>query len=343
MCLLAIPKNGLEVWKMDVIKKLKDMSKELDKPIKEYIKDEEPSKLIEATRQYPYAGGKRMRPSMVLASCKAVGGDEKKAIPLAVAIEYIHNFTLIHDDLMDGDEKRRGMTTSHILYGLPTAILAGDGLFAKAFDLIADLDIPAEDVRKILKVVSVAVWDLARGQQMDINNENSKTVSMDTYIETIRLKTSVLFAAGAAGGAIIGGADEKTVKSVHEYAMNLGVAFQMFDDILGIYGDPEKTGKSAGNDIRKGKNTVMVCHARENIKDEKIMKEFLSIFGKENATNEEIEVARKILKDSGSYDYAISMAKEYVDVATKCLDCLKESEDKQFMVALAEYSMAREV
>ena len=289
---------------MDVKTRLKEMSAELDGPIKSYIDDERPSNLIEACRQYPYAGGKRMRPSMVVAACRAVGGDASKAVPLAVAIEYIHNFTLVHDDLMDGDEKRRGMTTSHILYGMPTAILAGDALFAKAFDIISDLDIPSDAMRKVLKTVSVAVWDLARGQQMDVNNENSGTVSMEDYIETIRLKTSVLFAAGAAGGAIIGGADDSTVKAVHEYAMNLGVAFQMYDDILGIYGDPEKTGKSAGNDIRKGKNTVMVCHARDTIKDENILNEFMSVFGKIDATDSEIEKARRILKESGSYDYS---------------------------------------
>lgn len=329
--------------RMDVKQKLMEMSAELDGAIKSYIADEKPSNLIEACRQYPYAGGKRMRPAMVVAASRAVGSDGSKAFPMAVAIEYIHNFTLIHDDLMDGDEQRRGMKTSHVIYGMPTAILAGDGLFAKAFDIIADLDIPADAMRKVLKVTSVAVWDLARGQQMDVNNENEDTVSMEDYIETIRLKTSVLFAAGAASGAIIGGADDATVNAVHEYAMNLGVAFQMYDDILGIYGDPEKTGKSAGNDIRKGKNTVMVCHARDTIKDEAVMKEFLSVFGKEDATDDEIEKARKILKDSGSYDYAIETAKKYVDTAISNLSCLEDGKYKEFMQKLAEYSMSRDV
>ena len=328
---------------MDVKAKLKEMSAQLDAPIRSYIRDEAPDNLISACRQYPYAGGKRMRPCMVVAACRAVGGDGEKAVPLAVAIEYIHNFTLIHDDLMDGDEKRRGMDTSHVVYSLPTAILAGDALFAKAYDIIADLDVPSDAMRKVLKKVSVAVWDLARGQQMDVNNENSGTVSMDDYIETIRLKTSVLFAAGAAGGALIGGADDATVEKIHEYAMNLGVAFQMFDDILGIYGDPEKTGKSAGNDIRKGKNTVMVCHARENIKDKETLDRFMSVFGKLDATDDEIEIARSILKESGSYDYAIRMAEKYTMDSIACLDCLPDSDDKAFMKALAEYSMSRDV
>ena len=328
---------------MDIKQRMKEMSEELDAPIRSYIGDERPSNLIEASRQYPYAGGKRMRPSMVVAACGAVGGDRKKAVPLAVAIEYIHNFTLIHDDLMDGDEMRRGMVTSHVKYGMQTAILAGDALFAKAFDIISELDVPDDVLRKILKIITVAVWDLARGQQMDVNNENGETVTMEEYIETIRLKTSVLFAAGAASGAMVGGASDAVVNAVHEYAMSLGVAFQMFDDILGIIGDPKKTGKSAGNDIRKGKSTVMVCHALKNIKDDDDMRTFRSVLGKTDATEEEIAKARGILKRTGSIDYAIEMAERYTKDAIAKLDCLGPSEDKEFMIALAEYAMARDV
>jgi geranylgeranyl diphosphate synthase type I len=329
--------------KMDVKTRMKEMSKELDEPIRSYIADEAPSNLIEAARQYPYAGGKRMRPSMVVAACGAVGGDRSKAVPLAVAIEYIHNFTLIHDDLMDGDEMRRGMVTSHVKYGMPTAILAGDALFAKAFDIISELDVPDAVLRKIMKVVTVAVWDLARGQQMDVNNENAEFISLDDYIETIKLKTSVLFAAGPASGAIIGGASKEVVNAIHSYAIKMGVAFQMYDDILGVYGDPAKTGKSAGNDIRKGKYTVMICHAHDTIKDKAVWDRFMSVFGKIDATDDEIEVARKILKDCGSYDYAIEMADRYTNEAIDSLNCLKESDDKEFMIELARFSMARDV
>lgn len=325
----------------DVKKMLKHMSDELDKPIKSYIEDELPANLMEAARQYPYAGGKRMRPAMVIAACRAVGGDGKKAVPLAVAIEYIHNFTLIHDDLMDGDEKRRGMTTSHIKYGMPTAILAGDALFAKAFQIIADLDVDGDVVRDVLKVVSQSVWDLARGQQMDINNENGADVSMDEYIETIRLKTSVLFAAGAAGGAMIGGADRETVEAIHGYAMNLGVAFQMYDDILGIVGDPAVTGKSAGNDIRKGKRTIIVCHALKNIADRADLLVFRDALGKIDATDAEIDEVRSILRRARSLEYAIEMAEEYVNRAVGYLGALKPGKDKDFMTALAEYTMTR--
>jgi Geranylgeranyl pyrophosphate synthase len=317
-------------------------SKELDGPIREYIEDEEPANLIEAARQYPYAGGKRMRPAMVLAAAGAVGGDKKKAMPLAVAIEYIHNFTLVHDDFMDGDEQRRGMTTIHIAYDVPTSILAGDALFAKAFQIIADLDVSDDRMRGILRYVTRAVWDLARGQEMDINNEG-KIVSEEVYLETIRLKTSVLFAAAAAGGALAGGADKKTVDALHEYAMELGLGFQIFDDYLGIAGDSSKTGKSVGNDIRKGKCTVMVTHAMRSIKDKGVLEEFKGILGNAKATDKEIARAKSILEESGSIAYGRTLAQKKVEEAISKLTVLKDSEDKEFMIALAKYAIDREV
>jgi geranylgeranyl diphosphate synthase type I len=327
---------------IDAKEYLKKTSEELDGPIRQYIIDEEPSNLIEASRQYPYAGGKRMRPAMALAAAGAVGGDCSKAMPLAVAVEYIHNFTLVHDDFMDGDEKRRGMTTIHVAYNVPTAILAGDALFAKAFQIIADLDVPDRNMREILRYVSQAVWDLARGQQMDINNEG-RIVSEEVYIETIRLKTSVLFAAAAAGGALAGGADNRTVTALHEYAMALGLGFQIFDDYLGIAGDPSKTGKSVGNDIRKGKCTVMVTHAVNNIRDQKVLDEFRGILGNQNATEEQVARARSIMEAAGSIAYGRQLAQKKVSEAVSKLDVLAPSRYKDFMVALAEYAIDREV
>ena len=327
---------------IDAKEYLKKMSAELDGPIKSYIGNEEPPNLMDASKQYPYAGGKRMRPAMAVACCGAVGGDRSKAVPLAVAIEYIHNFTLIHDDLMDGDEKRRGMDTIHVNYGMPTAVLAGDALFAKAFQIICDLDIPAEKMREVLRYVSQSVWDLARGQQMDVNNEG-QIVTEDVYIETIKLKTSVLFAAAAAGGAIIGGADDATVKAINEYALETGLGFQMYDDYLGVAGDSSKTGKSVGNDIRKGKCTCMITHAIRSIKDPAVLEEFKSILGNMDATDEQCARAKQILEEAGSIDYALNLAKEKVDNAIAKISGLPEGEDKEFMIALARYAIDRDV
>jgi len=327
---------------IDAKEYLKKMSAELDGPIRSYIGDEEPKTLMDASKQYPYAGGKRMRPAMVVACCRAVGGDAEKAIPLAVAIEYIHNFTLIHDDLMDGDEKRRGMTTIHVGYGMPTAVLAGDALLAKAYQIMANLDAPADRMINAMKYISQAVWDLARGQQMDINNEGN-IVSEEVYLETIKLKTSVLFAAAAAGGAILGGASADEVKAINEYAIELGLGFQMYDDYLGIAGDSSKTGKSVGNDIRKGKCTCMVTHAIRSIKNPETLEEFKGILGKIDATDEECARAKQILEETGSIQYNLDLAKRKVDCAIGKISFLPESEDKEFMIALAEYAINRDV
>ncbi len=327
---------------MDVIEYLKKASKEVDGPIKSYIPDEKPANLIEASRQYPYAGGKRMRPAIVLAACGAVGGDKAKAMPLAVAIEYIHNFTLIHDDYMDGDEERRGMKTLHVAYDMPTAILAGDALFAKGFQLIGDLDIPSDNMRQILQYVTKAVWDLARGQQMDVNNEH-KLVSEEVYTETIFLKTSVLFAAAAAGGALCGNADPKVVKEIEQFALDMGLGFQMYDDYLGIAGDTAKTGKSVGNDLRKGKCTLMVTYTLENLKDEKKLARFKSILGNMEASEADVREGMEIMREIGAIDYNKKAAEDKIASAKKHLECLPDSEDKEFMLALADFSINREV
>ena len=150
-------------------------------------------------------------------------------------------------------------------------------------------------------------------------------------------------AAAAAGGAVVGGADEKTAEAIHDYAIETGLGFQIFDDYLGIMGDPAKTGKSNCNDIRKGKCTVMVTHTIATLKDEAKLAEFRSILGKADATEEECARAKQIMIDAGSIDYAMNMAKEKVDRAIETIGFLPESEDKEFMIALARYSIDREV
>jgi len=321
---------------------LKKSSEEIDPAIRSYIEDEEPMRLIDASRQYPYAGGKRMRPAMVMAACGAVGGNKKDAVPLAVAVEYIHNFTLIHDDVMDGDDRRRGMLTIHVAYDEPTAILAGDALFAKAFQIIAEMDVPDKTMRLALKYVTKAVWDLARGQEYDVTNEG-KLITEAQYLETVRLKTSVLFAAAACGGAAVGGADDKQLKALEGYADALGMGFQMYDDYLGVAGDTAKTGKSVGNDIRKGKCTLMVTYTLENLEDKKVLEEFKGILGNPNASEEAVRRAEEIMESVGAVEYNRRRAVEEIAKAKSCITCFKNSDEKEFMIALADFAIDRDV
>ncbi|MCQ2086180.1 MAG: polyprenyl synthetase family protein, partial [archaeon] len=195
-----------------------------------------------------------------------------------------------------------------------------------------------------LRTVTSAVWDLARGQQMDISNENNvRTVALEEYVETIRLKTGALFSASAVGGALIGGANDLVIEAIRKYATFLGVAFQIFDDVLGIVGDPKKTGKSAGNDIRRGKCTAITCHAIKSIKDEKERETFYSIFGKADGSEEEISVVRSVFEKYGSIEYAVKLAKEYAGRAISELNFLDPSREKDIMVDFAKYAVSRGV
>ena len=230
----------------------------------------------------------------------------------------------------------------HVAYDEPTAILAGDALFAKAFQIIADLDIPADAMREVLRYVTKAVWDLARGQEMDVCNEH-QLVSEEVYTETILLKTSVLFAAAAAGGALCGGADAKTVEAINKFALDMGLGFQMYDDYLGIAGDSSKTGKSVGNDLRKGKCTLMVTYTLEHLKDEKKLAKFKSVLGNMDATEDEVREGMEIMKEIGAIDYNKKAAEDKIASAKSYLDILPESEDKEFMLSLADYAINREV
>ena len=189
---------------MSLKKKIAVKAEPIEKALREYLKIREPRKLYDATAHIPLAGGKRLRPVMALITCEMVGGDSEKAIPFATALETIHNFTLVHDDVMDDDNLRHGVDACHTIYGLSTAILAGDTLFAYAFEMITDCDVEDGIKTDLVKNVAYVVRKIAEGQQMDINFEEEETVDAKEYLEMIRLKTSILFGAAAYGGAKIG-------------------------------------------------------------------------------------------------------------------------------------------
>ena len=189
---------------MNLKEKLAIRAKPVDEALKNYLEIREPKKLYEASSHIPLAGGKRLRPVMALITCEMVGGDSAKALPFATALETIHNFTLVHDDVMDDDDLRHGVDACHTIYGLSTAILAGDTLFAYAFEMITDCNVDDKIKADLVKNVAYVVRKIAEGQQMDINFEEEETVDVNEYLEMIRLKTSILFGAAAYGGAKIG-------------------------------------------------------------------------------------------------------------------------------------------
>ncbi|MDD3398790.1 MAG: polyprenyl synthetase family protein [Candidatus Methanomethylophilaceae archaeon] len=328
---------------MNVIEVLTKKARELDAPILSYLQEGQPENMMESCRHYPQAGGKRMRPVLAVTMAQAVGGKGHLAVPFGAALEIIHNFTLVHDDVMDNDDTRRGLPSVHKVWGMPTAIISGDALFARAFEIIADLEVPDADVRRLLRLTARTVWLVAEGQQMDMNNEDKDSIDVATYIETVEKKTGVLFGAAAAGGAIIGGADPATVDRLYDYGRQLGIAFQIWDDVLGLKGDQSKLGKPVGSDIRNGKKTLIAIDALEHMPDGEGREALLAALGNPDASDVAVKEAIARLEEFGSIERAKKAAIDYVLDSKAKLQSVPDSAEKDFLLALADYAISREL
>lgn len=249
-----------EMLKREIDNKIKLINDALDRYLP--VKDTEPGIIHEAMRYSVFAGGKRLRPVIFLAAAEAVGGSGEDLLPAACALELIHTYSLIHDDLpvMDNDDYRRGQLTSHKMFGEAIAVLSGDALLTLAFGLMAESglsgNVSPQIVVDVIREVAMAAGSLGMigGQVVDIQSEN-KLISKETLTYIHSHKTGALFRAAVRAGALMGGAEEAELASLTEYADNLGLAFQITDDILDIEGDPEKLGKTIGSDERKNKST----------------------------------------------------------------------------------------
>ncbi|MFL2945196.1 MAG: polyprenyl synthetase family protein [Candidatus Poseidoniales archaeon] len=324
---------------MNLKEKIAIRAKPIDKTLQHYLKIREPTKLYEASAHIPLAGGKRLRPVMALITCDMVGGDSEKAILFATALETIHNFTLVHDDVMDDDDLRHGVAACHTIYGLSTAILAGDTLFAYAFEMITDSDIDDNIKADLVKNVAYVVRKIAEGQQMDINFEDEETVESKNYLEMIRLKTSILFGAAAYGGARIGGTNENEARELEKMATNVGLGFQIWDDYLDATASEDVLGKPSGSDIRQGKRTLLVIEALNRANSEQ-RKRLLEILDSENNDDDIIE-AVKIMDDCGALKECHKQANQYLEGARKILLKYPESEARTLFEELLEYMVTR--
>ncbi|MGQ9587426.1 MAG: polyprenyl synthetase family protein [Thermoplasmata archaeon] len=300
----------------------------------------EDKNLKAAMAHYPAAGGKRLRPLLATIVSEAVGGKADSALPFGVALEMIHNFTLVHDDVMDEDETRRGIKTVHARWGVPEAILAGDALFARAFEIIPESDIDDARVVKLVEIAAKAVRLLAEGQQLDMDFENAIKVTSEDYMKMIERKTAVLYSAAAQGGVIAGGGSEAQEEALFEYGRLIGLGFQIWDDVLDLTTDQKTFGKPVLNDIRNGKKTLIVVNALEDLRGSE-RKEFLSVLGKKNATLVQLTRARDILDDAGAIDHATRVANGLISKAKDRLSALRESPHKEALKAFADYMVTR--
>ncbi len=222
---------------------------------------EQPASLYDPNEYFLSWGGKRIRPVMCLMGNELFDEIHADTWQLATAIELFHNFTLIHDDIMDAAPLRRGMETVHLKYGESTALLAGDVMLIRAYDYLNKIN--PQYLHRILHLFNTTAREVCEGQQIDMDFEKMETVSLDAYIRMISLKTSVLLAASLEMGAILGGASEGNCRHIYDFGKNLGIAFQVQDDYLDAFGDPEKFGKDVGGDIRQNKKTFLLLHALE--------------------------------------------------------------------------------
>jgi geranylgeranyl diphosphate synthase type I len=326
---------------MEVVDILKKYSKDIDVEIENSLGTVDPEELRKSTQHLIKAGGKKIRPSLVVLSSEAVGGTAEVAIKTAAAVELIHTFSLIHDDIMDKDEMRRGKPSVHVLWGESMAILAGDTLFSKAFETVLETPVNSisyERVLNALKIVVDSCIKICEGQASDMCFEGNFVVSEDEYMNMIYKKTGALIAAATRSGAILGGGNPVEVETLTEYGRLIGLAFQIQDDYLDVVSEEENLGKPVGSDIMEGKMTLMVVHAlsKASYGDKE---ELISIL--KDGEDTDVERAIELFEKYGSINYARDIAVKSVDDAKNLLKTLDESEASVSLAMIADYVLQR--
>ncbi len=305
--------------------------------------DGQPRDLYKAASYLIEHGGKRLRPYMVVKSCELLGGNIKQAIPAAAAVEMIHNFTLVHDDIMDNDEVRHGVPTVHIRFGIPIGILAGDLLFSKAFETISSIytKMPRTVSLSLVSSLAKACCDVCEGQVLDITMAQSKNIpSENLYVKMIEKKTSSLFIASCAMGAISAGKQKSDVKRLSTFGKNLGIAFQIIDDLIGIVGNPKLTKKPVGNDIREGKKSLPILMAIRKAKGQE-KKVILNVFGNPSASKNQLEKAVEMISSLGIEKIIREKAAYHSNTAKKSISAYKNSSAKNELLSLLDFVVAR--
>jgi len=297
-----------------------------------------PTNLYEPCNYFLQIGGKRIRPVLTLLGNELFAEINQDAFEVATAIELFHNFTLIHDDMMDAASLRRGMQTVHTKYNSNIALLGGDVMLIKAYEYLAKIN--SEYLARILQLFNKTAAEVCEGQQLDMDFESQDNVSLDDYIEMIGLKTSVLLAAALQMGAVIGGASEGNCNHLYQFGLNLGIAFQIQDDYLDAFGDPEKFGKEVGGDIKQNKKTFLFLHALEVAND--LQKLRIRQLIQENPADK-VQQMLNIFKECNVDAWANELKEKYYQIALKHLDDIAvTSLRKKALIELAEFLIQRE-
>ena len=280
------------------------------------------------------AGGKRLRPAVVMLAADAVKpGSSYDIMQAALALELTHTFTLIHDDIMDDDTLRRGVQTVHTKWDMPTGILAGDVLYARAFEFICLSNADGTAKVRAVSMLARACADICEGQHMDMSFEKRDDVNEYEYMEMVKKKTGVLYAAAAGIGAILGGGNAQQTKTLYNFGLNTGIAFQIQDDLIDLLTPSEKSGKDRASDLREGKQTLIMIKAREKGID-------LLKYRRE-LTDADIDAAITELTDAGVIADVKKVAADLVADSNKHLALLPPTQERQLLMDIGEFFVTR--
>ena len=326
----------------DLLTSIMEVKPLIEQRIETSLKASRHERLGNAMMHLIEGGGKRMRATLPWLIAKAVGDSHAGLLDIGAAIETVHNFTLVHDDIMDDDEVRRGRNAVHVEYGLPTAINAGDAMLAIAFErLVQAENVDHEDIPALVNRVAWMVRRVSEGQQLDIEFEDRLNVSEDDYLEMIEGKTAVMFWICAEIGASISGADDETIQLMAEWGKALGLCFQLMDDVIDVLSDSATLGKPAGSDIAQGKRTLMIIHAMQQ-PDGPVKERLMAVLGKGDEVSEAaLADGLAALAELGSVDYAREKAEAFHAQAHACLDRLQENPAMKALRELTDFQLAR--
>ncbi len=292
--------------------------------------------LVESIGHYIVdAGGKRLRPMLVLLAAKACGVKSDQHIDMAAVIEFIHTATLLHDDVVDMSTLRRGRPTVNAQWNNPSSVLVGDFIYSRAFQVLVKIG----DMR-IMEIMADTTNKIAEGEVLQLISKSNPNSTEELYMQVIQNKTAILFEAAAKSGAILSGADQKTVSAMAEFGLQLGLAFQLIDDALDYIGDAEELGKNVGDDLAEGKSTLPLIYTMANgsSADRDLIQQSLRA---ESLTPPQLQEVIALVKNSGALEYTQELASTKTTAAVKALEALPDSEYKTALKNLVEFSLNR--
>ena len=326
---------------MKKTKQIEDNAKIVNKYLNSKLKGN-PKKLYDAAGHLIVNGGKRLRPYMLIRSYQILGGKSSNAMIAASAVEMVHNFTLVHDDIMDNDEMRHGVPTVHKKFGMPIAILAGDVLFSKAFQIISESKLSPNATTHLISRLAKACVDVCEGQLLDIKMADEKRIPTEReYITMIGKKTAALFDVSCAMGAICATNKPKDISNLSAFGRNLGIAFQITDDLIGVMGNPKVTKKPVGNDLREGKKSLPILMAIKIAKGSE-REIILKAFGNSKISKSDLNKAVEIIRSLGIEEKVRNQALKYAEKSEKSLIKYKGT-SKVELTALLDFVVRRSV